>query len=58
MCLKENDTVLRASQLMRDHKTGCIPIVDDNNKACGMLTDRDIVIRCVAEGQDGSKCQV
>jgi CBS domain-containing protein len=45
------DTIQNAAQLMRDEDTGAIPVVD-NGRPVGMLTDRDIVVRGVAQGRD------
>jgi CBS domain-containing protein len=39
------------AMMMRDNDTGVIPIVD-RNKLMGVVTDRDIVVRCIAEGKD------
>ena len=38
---------------MRDHDCGCIPVVEtqESKRLVGMLTDRDIAIRCTAEGK-------
>lgn len=38
------------AELMRDHDVGSVPIVDDGQLA-GVLTDRDIVVRCIAAGR-------
>lgn len=46
-----NDTVAHAATLMQQVNVGSIPVVD-NNKLVGILTDRDIVIRNVASGQN------
>ena len=43
-------TVLRAARLMREHNVGSIIVVDDLNRPIGLLTDRDITIKLVAEG--------
>jgi CBS domain-containing protein len=53
------ETISRAAQIMRDSDIGMIPVVDDDeNRALqGVITDRDIVVRCVAQGHDGS-CRV
>ena len=40
--------------MMRDADTGAIPIVDDD-ALIGIITDRDIVLRCVAEGKDAAE---
>ena len=37
---------------MRDLDIGLLPVCGDNDRLVGMLTDRDITIRAVAEGQD------
>ena len=46
------DTVERAAQLMKSEDVGPIPIVGDNGKLEGIITDRDIVLKVVAEGRD------
>lgn len=53
-----NDSVTRAAQIMSDVNCGAVPIVDNNNKVVGMLTDRDIVLRVVAKGirLEDAKC--
>ena len=43
--------VSEAAQLMKNDDIGSLPILDGEQLA-GMLTDRDIVIRAVAEGKD------
>jgi CBS domain-containing protein len=57
-CLKENDSVLQAAKIMKDQGVGVVPIVDENQKPCGILTDRDIVIRCIGESHDYNQCKV
>ena len=44
-----NDSVRRVAELMRQEDVGAVPILE-NNKPIGIVTDRDIVISCVAEG--------
>lgn len=43
--------IVDAARMMRDEDVGPIPIVE-NNQCAGILTDRDIVLRVVAEGRD------
>ncbi|MFE4594392.1 CBS domain-containing protein [Streptomyces laurentii] len=50
-----HETLDRAAQLMRDLDVGALPIADSNERLCGIVTDRDIVVRCVAEGHDPAK---
>lgn len=49
------ETLDRAAQLMRRLDVGALPISDADERMCGILTDRDIVIGCVAEGRDPSR---
>ena len=44
-----NDTVARAAGLMKEEDCGFMPVVSGNTLV-GVLTDRDIVIRCLADG--------
>ena len=44
-----NDSIQNAAAIMRDEDAGAVPVVD-NGRAVGILTDRDIVVRVVAEG--------
>lgn len=46
-----------AALKMRDGDFGILPI-QKNDKLVGMITDRDIAIRCVAEGADAKKLKV
>ena len=46
------DVVQQAAQLMKTEDVGPIPIVGDNGKLEGIITDRDIVLKVVAEGRD------
>jgi CBS domain-containing protein len=43
--------IVEAAQLMRSEDVGPLPIIEGDRLA-GMLTDRDIVVRAVAEGRD------
>ena len=44
-----HDTVSDAAVLMRDRKVGDVIVVDDEGRIAGMLTDRDVTVRVVAE---------
>jgi CBS domain-containing protein len=44
-----SDSLQAVAAIMRDEDTGVVPIVE-NGRLVGVVTDRDIVIRCVAEG--------
>ena len=53
-CVGEHETLTAAAQRMRDLRVGALPICGDDNRLHGMITDRDIVIKCVAARQDPS----
>jgi CBS domain-containing protein len=46
-----DDTVLEAARVMRDNDIGDVIVVEDG-QVTGIVTDRDIVVRAVAEGRD------
>ena len=46
-----NDTISTVAREMADNDIGFLP-VSDNDRLVGMITDRDIVVRCVADGRD------
>ncbi|UQX04396.1 CBS domain-containing protein [Streptomyces sp. RerS4] len=52
MCVREDQTLLDASRMMRDLNVGCLPICGDDQRLQGLITDRDIVVKCCAEGKD------
>jgi CBS domain-containing protein len=51
-CVGENDTISDAAKRLADLDVGALPICGEDNRLKGMLTDRDIVIKVVAEGKD------
>ena len=58
-CVTGDATVREAAQVMLREEVGLIPVIKGNgdNTLVGVVTDRDIAIRCVAEGKDGT-CRV
>src|ERR1700759_5156559 len=46
--LQQDQSIADAAQAMRDSAVGAILVVD-GDKLCGLVTDRDIVVRAVAE---------
>lgn len=54
-----SDRIARAAEVMRDRGIGAVPVVDDPDVPVplGIITDRDIAVRCVAAGH-GSRCTV
>jgi len=55
--VSEKDTVRDAARIMKKRDTGVVPVVD-GKKIIGVITDRDIVIRLIAEGKDASNAKV
>ena len=53
-CVGENETLVEAARRMRELDVGALPICGEDNRLKGMVTDRDIVVRCLAEGGDPS----
>jgi len=51
-CIGENDSVLDAAKLLKEKDVGAVPICGEDDRLKGMLTDRDIVVKVLAEGKD------
>ena len=51
-CVKEDQTLVEAARMMRDLDVGALPICGNDDRLKGMLTDRDIVVKCIADGGD------
>ena len=45
-------TAIEAAELMRREDCGLVPVISEGGKLIGVLTDRDIVVKVVAEGRD------
>ena len=55
--VRADATLVEAAKLMREEDTGVVPIVDGENLV-GVVTDRDIAIRAVADGKDPQSTKV
>jgi CBS domain-containing protein len=53
-CVREDETVLEAARKMQQLGVGSLPICGSDDRLKGMLTDRDIVVKVLAQGQDPS----
>jgi CBS domain-containing protein len=51
-CIGENDTVLDAAKKLAELDVGALPICGEDDRLKGMLTDRDIVVKVLAQGKD------
>jgi CBS domain-containing protein len=51
-CISPDDTLQEAARRMRDLDVGPLPVCGADDRLAGMITDRDIIVRAVAEGKD------
>lgn len=56
-CVSERDSIRDVARIMKDQDTGVVPVVE-GKKVIGLITDRDIVVRGIAEGRDVSTVKV
>ena len=52
-----DDTIVEAARAMRDEDAGIMPVVD-GDRLEGVITDRDVAVRVVAEGSDPNATKV
>ena len=51
-CCTADTTLKEVAKMMLDHDCGEIPVVDNKNRPIGVITDRDIVCRVLAKGEN------
>ena len=51
-CVGENDTIIDAAKQLAELGVGAMPICGEDDRLKGMLTDRDIVVKVLAQGKD------
>jgi CBS domain-containing protein len=57
-CVSAEDTTDKAAQMMRDRDVGSIVVTENGSGVAGIVTDRDIVVRAVADGKDPTEVRV
>ena len=57
-CVRTSDTLVTAAQRMRELDVGAMPICGEDERLAGMVTDRDIVVKCIADGGDPKSTEV
>jgi CBS domain-containing protein len=57
-CASVNDSLIDAARKLRDLDVGALPICGEDDRLAGMITDRDIVVKCIADGGDPSSVKV
>lgn len=50
--VREDQNLVEAATMMRDHEVGALPVIGENGDLIGIITDRDIVVRGVAGDTD------
>jgi CBS domain-containing protein len=55
-CVGEQESLADAAQKMAQLDVGSLPICGEDNRLKGMLTDRDIVVRAIAQGRNPADC--
>ena len=59
VCFAKPETnIQEIAKMMSDNHIGSVPICDNNNQICGIVTDRDILLRCVACDKDAKQTPV
>jgi CBS domain-containing protein len=60
VCCVPSDLVSKAADLMKSNHIGSIPVIENeqNQKLIGIVTDRDLTLRIVAEGLDAKSTKV
>lgn len=56
-CVKKDDNIIDVAEKMNRYNIGAIPVVGDEDRVCGIITDRDIVLRCVAKQKEAKSCK-
>ncbi len=56
--VREDETAQTAARLMREGNVGFLPVVDDQKRVVGTLTDRDLAIRVCAEDLEATEVRV
>src|SRR5947208_16717743 len=56
--VRADASILEAARKMAEEDIGFLPVVDASGKAIGTITDRDIVVRCLAKGVDVKNAKV
>jgi CBS domain-containing protein len=57
-CVRADETLADAARKMRDLDVGALPICGEDDQLKGVVTDRDLVVKCVAEGTDPTSTPV
>ena len=56
--IRPEETVEVAARTLAQHNIGALPVCDGKGKVCGMVTDRDLVTRCIASNRSPAKTTI
>ena len=57
-CAKSSESIAEAAKQMQQLNVGSLPVVGDNHKLVGIITDRDITVRATADANDPNATSV
>lgn len=58
ICVKSNASIYDVAKIMNDNHVGCVPVCNDENSVCGIVTDRDIILRSVISCKDAKQTPI
>ena len=58
IALPAKTTLVEAARRMKEHDIGDVIVMKDDGQVCGIVTDRDIVVRAIADGKDPSQSTI
>ena len=56
--ISKHETVAVAARTLTHYNIGAVPVCSSDGRLCGMVTDRDMVTRCLAAGKDPQRTKV
>jgi CBS domain-containing protein len=58
LTVSDSDSIRDVARIMKEQDTGVVPVCDDSKKIIGLVTDRDLVVRLIADGKDPMNARV
>ncbi len=55
-CVRADQTITEAARMMAELNVGALPICGEDDRLKGMITDRDIAVKVIAQGMDPNTC--
>ncbi len=55
-CIRSHQTITEAARKMAELNVGALPICGEDDRLQGMITDRDIAVKIIAQGKDPNTC--